>query len=131
MSSQESQRIEGTDNAIGPFWSPDGQFLGFFAQGKLKKVALDGGPPQNICTTTPGLGATWSQSGEIVFNPINRAPLMRVSASGGTPQQLTMLDASRHEIDITVAVLNGFEQPSERCRPLAGALDGTHNLGAG
>ena len=97
MSSQESQRIEGTDNAIGPFWSPDGQFLGFFAQGKLKKVAVDGGPPQNICTTTPGLGATWSQTGEIVFNPINRAPLMRVSASGGTPQQLTTLDAGRHE----------------------------------
>ena len=97
ISSQESQRIEGTDNAIGPFWSPDGQFLGFFAQGKLKKVAVDGGPPQNICTTTPGLGATWSQTGEIVFNPINRAPLMRVSASGGTPQRLTTLDASRHE----------------------------------
>ena len=97
MSSQESRRIEGTDNGVGPFWSPDGQFLAFFAEDKLKKVAVEGGPPQNICTTTPGLGATWSQTGEIVFNPTNRAPLMRVSASGGTPQQLTTLDASRHE----------------------------------
>ncbi len=97
MDSQESRRLEGTDDAIGPFWSPDGQFLGFFAQGKLKKIAVAGGPPQNLCTTTPGLGATWSQTGEIVFNPINRAPLMRVSASGGTPQLLTTLDASRHE----------------------------------
>lgn len=97
LDSQESQRIAGTEGAIGPFWSPDGQFLGFFAQRKLKKIALEGGPPQNICTTTPGLGATWSPSGDIVFNPTNRAPLMRVAAAGGTPQQLTTLDASRHE----------------------------------
>ena len=45
--------MDGTDDSSFVFWSPDGQFLGFFAQGKLKKIALAGGPPQNICTTTP------------------------------------------------------------------------------
>ncbi len=97
LDSQEPRRMDGTDDSSFVFWSPDGQFLGFFAQGKLKKIALAGGPPQNICTTTPGLGATWSPAGEIVFNPINRAPLMRVSAAGGTPQPLTTLDSSRQE----------------------------------
>jgi Tol biopolymer transport system component/predicted Ser/Thr protein kinase len=97
LDSQELRRIDGTDDASSIFWSPDGQFLGFFAQGKLKKVALAGGPPQNVCTSAPGIGAAWSPGGEIVFNPTNRAPLMRISAAGGTPQQLTALDPARQE----------------------------------
>jgi Tol biopolymer transport system component len=97
LDSQGLRRIDGTDGASSIFWSPDGQFLGFFAQGKLKKIALAGGPPQNICTTPPGIGAAWSPAGEIVFNPTNRAPIMRVSAAGGTPQQLTTLDPAREE----------------------------------
>ena len=97
VDSQELRRIDGTDDSNSVFWSPDSQFLAFFAQGKLKKVALIGGPPQNICTTTPGLGIAWSPAGEIIFNPTNRAPLMRVSAAGGTPQPLTTLDSGRQE----------------------------------
>jgi Tol biopolymer transport system component len=97
LEANDAQRIAGTEGATIPFWSPDGQFLGFFAQGKLKKVAVRGGPPQNICSTTAGLGASWSLSGNIVFNPINRAPLMRVSAAGGTPQQVSTLEPLRQE----------------------------------
>jgi serine/threonine protein kinase len=97
LDAQESRKIDGTDDASNIFWSPDGQFLGFFAQGKLKKIALAGGPPQNICTTAPGIGAAWSPAGEIVFNPSNRAPLMHVSAAGGKPQRLTALDSGRQE----------------------------------
>jgi serine/threonine protein kinase len=97
LDSQEVRRIDGTEGASSIFWSPDGQFLGFFAQDKLKKIALAGGPPQNICTSAPGIGAAWSPAGEIVFNPTNRAPLMRVAAAGGTPQKLTALDPARQE----------------------------------
>jgi serine/threonine protein kinase len=63
LDTQQSRKIDGTDDASSVFWSPDGEFLGFFAQGKLKKIALAGGPPQNICTSTPGIGAAWSPDG--------------------------------------------------------------------
>jgi Tol biopolymer transport system component len=92
-----SQRIGGTEGASGPFWSPDGQFIGFFAQGKLKKISLAGGPAQNICNITSDLGASWSRSGDIVLAPWNRIELHRVSAAGGTPQTITTLDAARGE----------------------------------
>ncbi len=97
LETQTIEPLKGTEDATGPFWSPDGQFVGFFAQGKLKKIAVAGGPPQNICSTTPGLGASWSPSGVIIFNPTNRAPLMRVSASSGTRAPLTELDTARQE----------------------------------
>src|SRR5947207_10796228 len=97
LESDEPQRVAGSEGASSPFWSPDGQFLAYFGDGKLRKIALAGGPPQNICNSAPGLGGTWSQSGDIVFNPTNRAPLMRVSASGGAPRPLTTLDPGRGE----------------------------------
>jgi Tol biopolymer transport system component len=97
LDEQMARRIEGTDQAFNLFWSPDGQFIAFFTSNKLKKVALGGGPPQTICSTTPGQGGTWGSTGEIVFNPTNRAPLMQVSAAGGVPRQLTVLDAARQE----------------------------------
>jgi Tol biopolymer transport system component len=97
LDSEESHKVQGSDGGSAPFWSPDGQFLGFFAQNKLKKVAIAGGTPENICTSDPGLGATWNSSGDIVFNPTNRAALMRVAASGGAPEPLTTLDPKRNE----------------------------------
>src|SRR5262249_24578915 len=90
-------RIQGTEGASEPFWSPDGASIAFFAQGKLKKIAIAGGLAQTICNTTPGQSGTWNSSGDIVFNPTNRAPLMRVRTSGGTPQQLTTLNEARQE----------------------------------
>jgi Tol biopolymer transport system component len=93
----EPRRVAGTEDAFNPFWSPDGQSVGFFSDGKLKKISLIGGPAQNVCTTAQGIGAAWSPSGDIVFNPTNRAALMRVPASGGKPVPLTVLDAGRQE----------------------------------
>jgi len=52
-----------------------------FRTGQAEKDRARGGPPQNICSSPPGVGAAWSPAGEIVFNPTNRAPLMRVSAA--------------------------------------------------
>jgi Tol biopolymer transport system component len=97
VDSQIPQQIAGTEGASGPFWSPDGKHIGFFAQGKLKRIALSGGPAQNICNINADLGATWSPLGDIVFAPYNRVPLHRVSSAGGTPQPITTLDAGRHE----------------------------------
>jgi Tol biopolymer transport system component len=89
--------LAGTDDASGPFWSPDGRSIGFFTQDRLKRVDIGGGPVQNICAATADLGATWNRAGVIVLAPHNRVPLHRVGAAGGTPQAITELDANRRE----------------------------------
>jgi serine/threonine protein kinase len=82
-----------------PFWSPDSRFIGFEANGKLKKVGASGGPVETVCdvpTGTWGSGA-WNQTDEIVFGVLN-GPLFRVLAAGGAPSPLTTLDRSRQEV---------------------------------
>ena len=94
----EPQILPGTEGVIStPFWSPDNRFIGFFAQGKLKKVDVTGGPPQELCDAAGGEGGTWNRDGVIVFAPTPTSGLFRVSAAGGTPVPLTTLDASRQE----------------------------------
>ena len=97
LDSAQARRLEATEDASAPFWSPDSRYIAFYTTNHLKKVPLAGGPVQTICNSPRGLGGTWSSSGDIVFNPKNRAPLMRVSASGGPATPLTSLDASRQE----------------------------------
>jgi len=90
--------LDGTQGASYPFWSPDGKFIGFFADGKLKKVDVSGGQPQVLCDAPNGRGGTWSRDGVIVFAPDSLgAGLFRVSSSGGSPLEMTKLDASRSE----------------------------------
>jgi Tol biopolymer transport system component len=72
-----------------PFWSPDGKYIGFFSAGKLKKVALAGGPVQVLCDAPEGRGASWSSRGVILFTPNIREPLYKVSEGGGTPEKVT------------------------------------------
>src|SRR2546425_188595 len=90
-----AQPLAGTDDATFPFWSPDGRFVGFFAQTKLKKIDASGGPPQTICDAPNGRGGTWNRDGVIVLAPDNFSPLYRVSASGGTTTVVTKLDDSK------------------------------------
>ena len=92
MSSEVAQRVAGADGATYPFWSPDGQSIGFFADRQLKRVAAAGGPPLVICDAEDGRGGTWNKDGVIVFAPRTYSPLVRVAASGGTPQPVTQLD---------------------------------------
>jgi Tol biopolymer transport system component len=87
--------LQGTEGAQFPFWSPDGNDLGFFANGKLEKVAISGGPPQTLCADQGAGGATWSKSGVIVFASHRR--LYRVPAAGGTPTLVAAPDHSRDE----------------------------------
>ncbi|MFN7938071.1 MAG: protein kinase [Bryobacteraceae bacterium] len=84
-----SQELNGTEDARYPFWSPDGRDIGFFAGGKMKKVAVDGGPVQILCDAADGRGGTWNRDGVIVFSPSNRSGLQRVSSSGGVPSDVT------------------------------------------
>ncbi len=82
--------IEGTEGGAFPFWSPDGQFLAFFADGKLKKVAIAGGLPIVVCDAPAGRGGSWSRDNVIIFGATTAA-LMRVSGGGGQPTPVTTL----------------------------------------
>jgi Tol biopolymer transport system component/tRNA A-37 threonylcarbamoyl transferase component Bud32 len=90
-----SQRIEGTQGANYPFWSPDGRSVGFFADRKLKTVDVASGVVRVLCNAGLGGGGTWNADGVIVFAPESAvagpSALMRVSAIGGEPQPVTRL----------------------------------------
>ena len=79
----------GTEGGSDAFFSPDGQWIGFFAGGKLKKVAVQGGAPVTLCDAGEPRGGSWGEDGNIIFTPAFDSGLMRVSFAGGTPQQLT------------------------------------------
>ncbi|HKA20618.1 MAG TPA: protein kinase [Blastocatellia bacterium] len=93
-----AQALAGTEGAIYPFWSPDSRSVGFFAQGKLKKIDAAGGPTLTLCDAPQGRGGTWNRDGVIVFSPDISGPLHRVSASGGASSPVTNLDETRGEV---------------------------------
>jgi eukaryotic-like serine/threonine-protein kinase len=90
--------LSGTENARDPFFSPDGQWLGFFADGKLKKISVSGGAEVPLCDAPNDRGGSWGEDGSIVFAPALRTGLSRVSSVGGTPQPLTTLDQQAGEV---------------------------------
>ena len=89
----------GSENASLPFWSPDSRYIGFFSgdekSGKLKKVAISGGPPQVVCDVNGGAGATWNRDGVILFS--NDAAFYRVPEAGGTPTLVVAPQVARAE----------------------------------
>lgn len=95
---QTATSIPGTENATQPFLSPDGEWIGFFADGKLRKVSRSGGPVSTLCDAPIPHGASWASDDTIVFAPNLGSGLMRVSSSGGAPQALTAPDAKRQEL---------------------------------
>jgi eukaryotic-like serine/threonine-protein kinase len=97
LNSPAAQMLPGTEGAGSSFWSADSRSIGFFAAGKLKRIDVAGGTPQNICDTTEGRGGTWNRDGIIVFSAVGSDGLFRVSASGGVPTLVTKLDQSRQE----------------------------------
>jgi hypothetical protein len=97
LNSLSARELSGTDNATFPFWSPDGRSLGFFAGGKLKRMEIAAGLPTVICDVGVGRGGTWNEEGMILFNSVNDGPLLRVSATGGTPVPFTTVDTAQGE----------------------------------
>ncbi|MEE8349995.1 MAG: hypothetical protein V3R94_10510, partial [Acidobacteriota bacterium] len=98
MYQQEEKPLPDTEDAYLPFFSPDGQWLGFFSGGKLKKVSVSGGAPVILCDApTPNTTASWGANDTIVFTPHTDSTLFEVPATGGTPQPLTTLDSQNEE----------------------------------
>jgi serine/threonine protein kinase/Tol biopolymer transport system component len=98
MDSLEARPIPGSEEPVAgttypePFFSPDSQWIGFFAGGKLKKVSVSGGAPVSLGDIgLGGLGASWGSQGMIAFAPPQDPFLQQVSDVGGTPQQLTRI----------------------------------------
>ena len=89
LATTTAQPLAGTEAARWPFWSPDGRSIGFMAGNALKRLDLSGGAPQVLAPVTSGGGATWNADGVLIFAPITRGTLMRVSASGGAVAAVT------------------------------------------
>jgi hypothetical protein len=97
LDAAEARLIEGTSNATTPFFSPDGSWIGFCADGKLKKVAVAGSLPIALADVSTPRGAVWLDDDSIVFSPEYTAGLMRLPAGGGKPEVLTRPDVARGE----------------------------------
>jgi serine/threonine-protein kinase len=98
MDNKTAVLLGGSGEASNPFFSPDSQWIGFFGEGKLKKVSVHGGTPIVLCDVNGYRGGSWSEDGTIVFPAQFTSPLYRIPAAGGKPEALTHLDASRSEI---------------------------------
>jgi len=91
LSTSIARPLNGTEDGVWPFWSPDSKSLGFFARGKLRRVDLAGGAPSILADAAFPFGGTWNRDGVIVFAPSLGSPLLRVPAAGGTPTPATDL----------------------------------------
>ena len=96
LDSLQAHAMPFTEGATYPFWSPDSRYIGFFGQGKLKKIAASGGPAQTLCNVANGRGGSWSRGNVIVFSPgiFGSTILQQVSADGGTPSDVPQAKGS-------------------------------------
>jgi serine/threonine-protein kinase len=128
----QASPLPGTEGAHNPFFSPDGKWIAFFAERKLKKVAVTGGAVVTLCEAPDDRGGSWGVDGTIVFTPRGPGGLSRVSSAGGTPEVLTTPDPSvemhrwpqvlpgGRAVVYTAGVRRGFEDAAIAVQPLPG-----------
>lgn len=99
LDSERFERLPGTDGGQQAFWSPDGRHIAFFAEGKLKRLAVNGGEPRTLCEVSASRGGAWSPSGTIIIgtNYGKGFGILRVSDAGGQPVPVTQLDQALGE----------------------------------
>ena len=91
LESLATRELPGTEGAIGPLWSLDSRALGFWSDGKLRRIDISGGSPVTLCESADYRGGAWSPDDVIVFSPGTRSTLLKVAASGGVPTAATVL----------------------------------------
>ncbi len=94
LDTMNATRLVGTRGVTLPFWSPDGRHLGFFSEGKLRRVAIADGMVQDIADAPDARGGTWSANDDIVYQPAASGPLYHVSARGGHARAVTVVDTT-------------------------------------
>jgi serine/threonine protein kinase/Tol biopolymer transport system component len=132
MDTSELLPMPNTEGAVRPFWSPDSREIAFFANGKLKKVAVGGGPAQSLCDVANPQGGSWSPGGVIVFSPGRRGVSMqRVSSSGGMATDVT---TTKGDLENPVFLPDGRRflyvargGTADSSGIFVGSLDGTEN----
>jgi len=97
LSRENADPVSGTEEGSDPFLSPDGEWLGFNSEGKLKKTAVRGGAPVVLAPATQPRGSSWGDDGMIVFTPTVNSGLLRIPAAGGDARPLTTLDSAARE----------------------------------
>jgi Tol biopolymer transport system component len=93
----ESRLLPGTENAVDPFWSPDGRWIGYFSKGWLRKLEVETGLSQSLAAASDPRGGGWSDADEIFFTPNSSTGLYKIAAAGGSPVQVLGLDPGRGE----------------------------------
>lgn len=91
LDESKATELPGTDGAEGPFFSPDGQWLGFEADGQLKKVSVEGGAPIPLCDVINFVGASWGEDGSVVLSSAVNRGLLRIASGGGEPETIAPL----------------------------------------
>ncbi len=98
LESPDAKALEGTEGGDGPFFSPDGEWVGFFSAGKLRKITVSGAGQQTLADAVFHRGGDWGDDGFIYFAPTNTGGIWRVPEGGGTATQVTQLDTVAGEI---------------------------------
>jgi serine/threonine protein kinase len=96
LGSASTRPVAGTEGAEWPFWAPDNRSVAFTAGGKLKRIAVDGGPPIALCDASPSSAGVWGRGGYILLGFPDG--LWRIPDSGGSPERITTVDGARGEI---------------------------------
>ncbi len=97
LNADRPQPIPGTDGASFPFWSPDGRFIGFFADGYLQRVEIGGGAVERLAAATSGWGGTWNRDGTLLFAPNRASAIVSLAPSGATPTPVTRVERPQQQ----------------------------------
>jgi eukaryotic-like serine/threonine-protein kinase len=96
LSESSAKPLTGSEGGTYPFWSPDEKWVGFFADGKMKKASVKGGPVLVLADAPRARGGSWGENGMILFTPTTQSGVSEIPATGGTAKAVTQLEKGVH-----------------------------------